>query len=81
MSYENLILKNPILFKIGVDSSELFTKREHIIPMTSQDKVVDTKEFIKWARKRNYKLFLIQFKLDGISIELQLYPQLILNFS
>jgi len=49
--------------------------------MTSQDKVVDTKEFIKWARKRNYKLFLIQFKLDGISIELQLYPQLILNFS
>ncbi len=48
--------------------------------MKSQDKVVDTKEFLKWARKRNYKLFLIQFKLDGISIELQLYPQLILNF-
>ncbi len=62
---------NPILFKIGVDSSELFTKREHIIPMTSQDKVVDSKEFLKWARKRNYKVFLIQFKLDGISIELQ----------
>ncbi len=62
---------NPILFKIGVDSSELFTKREHIIPMTSQGKVVDSKEFMKWARKRNYKTFLIQFKLDGISIELQ----------
>lgn len=63
--------ENPILFKIGVDSSELFTKREHIIPMTSQDKVVDPKDFLKWTRKRNYKLFLIQFKLDGISIELQ----------
>ncbi|MBA7675699.1 DNA ligase [subsurface metagenome] len=63
--------ENPILFKIGVDSSELFTKREHIIPMTSQDKVVDPKDFMKWARKRNFKTFLIQFKLDGISIELQ----------
>ena len=62
---------NSVLFKIGVDSSELFTKREHIIPMTSQDKVTTPAEFTKWARKRNYKTFLIQFKLDGISIELQ----------
>ncbi len=62
---------NPILFKIGVDSFELFTKREHIIPMSSQDKVTNSAEFNKWARKRNYKTFLIQFKLDGISIELQ----------
>ena len=62
---------NPILFKIGVDTSELFTKREHIIPMTSQDKVTSPEEFNKWARKRNYKAFIVQFKLDGISIELQ----------
>ncbi|MBY8984926.1 MAG: NAD-dependent DNA ligase LigA [Candidatus Lokiarchaeota archaeon] len=63
--------ENPILFKIGVDSSEIFTKREHIIPMMSQDKVTQPQEFLKWAKKRNYKLFLVQFKLDGISIELQ----------
>lgn len=63
--------EHPILFKIGADASELFTKREHIIPMTSQDKVTNPAEFTKWARKRNYKAFLIQFKLDGISIELQ----------
>jgi len=63
--------ENPILFKIGVDSSELFTKREHIIPMTSQDKVTNPQEFLKWARKRNFKTFIVQFKLDGISIELQ----------
>lgn len=62
---------NPILFKIGVDSSELFTKRDHIIPMTSQDKVTNPFEFSKWAKKRNFKSFLVQFKLDGISIELQ----------
>ncbi len=63
--------ENPILFKIGVDRSELFTKREHIIPMSSQDKVTTPSEFKKWAKKRNYTLFIIQFKLDGISIELQ----------
>jgi DNA ligase (NAD+) len=63
--------ENPVLFKIGVDSSKLFTKREHIIPMTSQDKVTNSQEFIKWAKKRNYKTFVVQFKLDGISIELQ----------
>jgi DNA ligase (NAD+) len=62
---------NPILFKVGVDSSELFTKREHVIPMMSQDKVTSSSEFLKWARKRNYRTYLIQFKLDGISIELQ----------
>lgn len=41
------------------------------IPMTSQGKVTTPAEFPKWTRKRNYKTFLIQFKLDGISIELQ----------
>jgi DNA ligase (NAD+) len=61
--------ENPILFKIGVDSSVLFTKKEHIIPMTSQDKVTSPAEFTKWAKKRNYKTFINQFKLDGISIE------------
>ena len=63
--------ENPILFKIGVDHSELFTKREHIIPMTSQDKVTNPQDFTAWTRKRNIKRFLVQFKLDGISIELQ----------
>ncbi|MFW9952420.1 MAG: NAD-dependent DNA ligase LigA [Candidatus Thorarchaeota archaeon] len=62
---------NPILQEIGRDASELFTKREHIIPMGSQDKVVNPQEFLKWAKKRNFPSYLIQFKLDGISIELQ----------
>ncbi|KKK84034.1 hypothetical protein LCGC14_2787410, partial [marine sediment metagenome] len=57
--------------KVGIDQSELFSKQKHIIPMTSQDKVTYPEEFKKWARKRNYNTFLIQFKLDGISIELQ----------
>ena len=62
---------NSILFRIGIDRSELFTKVRHIIPMNSQDKVTQPGEFNKWAKKRNYKIFIVQFKLDGISIELQ----------
>ncbi len=39
--------------------------------MNSQDKVTSPQEFYKWAKKRNYSKFLVQYKLDGISIELQ----------
>jgi DNA ligase (NAD+) len=62
---------NPLLYKIGMDSAEIFTKREHIIPMGSQDKVTNPQEFKKWAKDKNFKIYLIQYKLDGISIELQ----------
>ena len=62
---------NPILFTVGADSSEIFTKKEHVIPMGSQDKVSNPNEFKKWAEDRGYKTFLIQYKLDGISLELQ----------
>ena len=62
---------NPILFQIGADSSELFEKKEHIIPMGSQDKVTNPAEFTKWAKSRSQEKYIVQFKLDGISIELQ----------
>ena len=62
---------NPLLHKIGVDSSELFNKKEHIIPMMSQDKVMTPADFKKWSKKRNINEFIVQYKLDGISIELQ----------
>jgi DNA ligase (NAD+) len=62
---------NPLLFKVGQDSSPLFTKTEHVMPMMSQEKASNEEEFTKWARKRNYTQFVIQYKLDGISIELQ----------
>ena len=63
--------ENPLFFEIGADSSELFEKREHIMPMMSQDKASSPEEFRKWAKKRNYDTYIIQFKLDGVSIELQ----------
>jgi DNA ligase (NAD+) len=63
--------QNPLFFKIGADSSDLFEKREHIMPMMSQDKASTPEEFRKWAKKRNYDTYIVQFKLDGVSIELQ----------
>lgn len=62
---------HPVLNEIGQDSSGLFAKREHIIMMGSQDKVVTPEEFTKWAKKVGHHKFLVQYKLDGISIELQ----------
>ncbi|MBY9002396.1 MAG: NAD-dependent DNA ligase LigA [Candidatus Lokiarchaeota archaeon] len=62
---------NPILYSVGADSSKIFTKKEHLIPMGSQDKVSSPNEFKKWAEDRGYRTFLIQYKLDGISLELQ----------
>jgi DNA ligase (NAD+) len=62
---------NPVFFTVGYDASDLFTKKEHIIPMGSQDKVTTPEAFREWVRKRDLNFFLIQFKLDGISIELQ----------
>jgi len=39
--------------------------------MGSQGKVSTPNEFKKWAENRGYNTFLIQYKLDGISLELQ----------
>lgn len=62
---------NAIFRTVGQDSSELFAKTEHVIPMMSQDKVTTVEDFQKWVKKRQYSEMIVQYKLDGISIELQ----------
>ena len=62
---------NPLFSIVGKDSSKLYDKVEHVIPMGSQDKVTTPEDFINWARRRKLSKFVIQFKLDGISLELQ----------
>jgi DNA ligase (NAD+) len=62
---------NPVLHLVGKDSSTMFEKVEHIIPMNSQGKANHPQAFLKWAKKQNYSQYLIQYKLDGISVELQ----------
>jgi len=62
---------NPIFDKVGKDEEKTLAKREHIIFMNSQDKVTIPKDFSKWAKKVNHPKYIVQFKLDGISLELQ----------
>jgi len=64
-----------------------FPKARHLIPMGSQDKASNPQEFIEWAEKMGLetekdasltkeknkltKIFIVQYKLDGASLELQ----------
>ncbi|GBU27545.1 DNA ligase [Treponema sp. R8-4-B8] len=64
-----------------------FPKARHLIPMGSQDKASNPQEFIEWAKKMGMdtqtetsltgkknkftKKFIVQYKLDGASLELQ----------
>jgi len=55
----------------GVDG---FPKARHLIPMGSQEKAANPQEFTDWAQKMGMspqKKFLVQYKLDGASLELQ----------
>jgi len=72
--WDKLKKENPgsILFKkVGEDSSSNFNKAEHVIFMNSQEKVNNEKDFEKWWEKRVTASAIVQYKLDGISIELQ----------
>jgi DNA ligase (NAD+) len=48
-----------------------FPKAKHIMPMGSQDKAANPEEFRAWAQKQESAEFLVQYKLDGASLELQ----------
>lgn len=61
---------NPILHKVGADSGN-FTKAPHVMPMGSQEKAATPEEFLEWAAKHSYGEYLIEYKLDGASLELQ----------
>lgn len=61
---------NPILHRVGADSGN-FAKVAHIMPMGSQDKAASPEEFLAWAVKHKYDEYLVEFKLDGASLELQ----------
>ena len=76
---------SPVLKKIGTSHGvDGFPKARHLIPMGSQDKASNPQEFITWAEKQRAKSkeqsflrngaenkFVVQFKLDGASLELQ----------
>ncbi len=61
---------DPVLQKIGQDSGS-FAKIRHIMPMGSQEKAATPEEFLLWAKKHVYDEYLVEYKLDGASLELQ----------
>ena len=52
----------------GVDG---FPKAKHLIPMGSQEKAANIEAFRAWALKIGLETMLVQYKLDGASLELQ----------
>ncbi len=63
--------KNPLLARIGADAADGWPKARHLIPMGSQDKASDPESFLAWCAKVAYPEYLVQYKLDGASLELQ----------
>ncbi|MDR2051917.1 MAG: NAD-dependent DNA ligase LigA [Treponema sp.] len=63
--------ENAVLKKIGEDSADGFPKARHLIPMGSQGKAANPEEFREWAAGVNFPVYVVQYKLDGASLELQ----------
>ena len=61
---------NEVLQKVGADSGN-FSKLKHVMPMGSQEKAADPEQFLSWAEKHCYDEYLVEYKLDGASLELQ----------
>lgn len=61
---------NPILKKVGSDVAD-FPKVRHIMGMGSQSKCSNEEQFLDWAQSHSYSEYLVEYKLDGASLELQ----------
>jgi len=68
---KNLEPDHPLLKKVGTGSADGFPKAKHLIPMGSQEKAANPMEFLSWAKKIAPESFVVQYKLDGASLELQ----------
>ncbi len=62
---------HPIFSRVGADGAGGATKREHLMPMNSQDKASTPEQFRKWTERAGHERYIVQHKLDGASIELQ----------
>jgi len=68
---KSLAPDHPLLKKVGTGNTDGFPKVKHLIPMGSQEKAANPAEFLSWVKKTAAKSFVVQFKLDGASLELQ----------
>lgn len=62
---------NAVFSEINSESTDGFPKEYHLIPMGSQEKAADPESFVLWATKMPFSEFIVQYKLDGASLELQ----------
>jgi DNA ligase (NAD+) len=65
---------NPVLHMVGEDHESGFGKISHVMFMGSQQKAGNPKEFTDWYKRmvsEKENLFIVQYKMDGLSIELQ----------
>ncbi len=62
---------NELFLLVPKDADAGFAKAAHIIPMGSQEKASNPEAFREWARKQGFRHFIVQYKLDGASLELQ----------
>ena len=70
--------ESEVLKKVGsagdiasAHSADGFPKVKHLLTMGSQNKASNCEEFIKWFNKQKAQKYLVQYKLDGASLELQ----------
>ncbi|MGP1520131.1 MAG: NAD-dependent DNA ligase LigA [Treponema sp.] len=62
---------NSLFTTVPKDEWDGFKKEAHIIPMGSQEKAANNEAFLEWASNHKYESYLVQYKLDGASLELQ----------
>lgn len=76
-NYENTENNTNLSVEIEENSAELnknagnFQKARHLIPMGSQEKAANPEQFLAWAQKHPYEEYLVEYKLDGASLEIQ----------
>ena len=67
----NLDPSNAVLKEVGKDSNDFFPKKQHIMPMGSLSKAADSHQFTAWLQKHPSVQYIVEYKLDGASLELQ----------
>ena len=62
---------NAVFEGIGEDGIDGWPKARHLIPMGSQEKASNPEDFLAWCAKVGHTEYIVQYKLDGASLELQ----------
>ncbi len=68
---QNRAPDHPIFSRVGTDDASGFPKVRHLMPMGSQEKASSPDQLLKWAARVSHRRYIVQYKLDGASLELQ----------